>query len=70
VKRGGHHTAETKARMRARNIAFWTPEERAKQAERTRRRMANPTVRERIRAGMMASTPECPVGTILTGDFA
>ncbi|AMN42065.1 hypothetical protein [Rhodoplanes sp. Z2-YC6860] len=52
MKRGQHHTAETIEIMRARNMAFWTPEKRAEQSERTRKRMARAGVSQRIRNGM------------------
>jgi hypothetical protein len=50
VKRGAHHTEETRDRMRERNLTHWTADERAKASELTRRRMDNPLVREKISA--------------------
>lgn len=58
MKRGQHHTAETIEIMRSRNLAFWTREKRAEQAERTRRRMSRPEVRQRIRDGMRRVSAE------------
>lgn len=48
MKRRAHHSQETRDRMRHRNLAHWTEDERAKCSERTRQKMANPAVRERI----------------------
>jgi hypothetical protein len=49
---GSHHSAETRKRMRLRNLAHWTPERRAEASKRTRQRMNNPVVRARISEGM------------------
>jgi hypothetical protein len=55
MRRGSHHTPETRALQRARNLQFWTPAERAAQAAKTRQRMASPMVRARIVEGMLRS---------------
>jgi hypothetical protein len=55
VKRGSHHSAETRELMRHRQRAHWTPERRAEHGAWTKRMMEKPGVRERIREGMRRS---------------
>ena len=47
------HSAETRAKIRAANLARWDDaEKRAKVSEATKARMADPAVRQRIKDGM------------------
>ncbi|UYO49665.1 hypothetical protein KQX64_03355 [Rhodopseudomonas palustris] len=54
--RGWRHSAETRAKIAAKNKQRWAdPEARAKASADTRARMADPAVRQRIRDGMVAA---------------
>jgi hypothetical protein len=56
---GWHHSAETRARIRANRLeAMRDPEVRAKISEATKLRMASPEVRQRIRDGIRAASRE------------
>lgn len=50
----GNGTPEAKEHHRARS-AYWTAEHKRAQADLTRQRMADPLVRQRIRAGMRSA---------------
>jgi hypothetical protein len=56
-KPGFRHSDDAKARIGASNKAHWSsPEKRAETSARTKQLMADPAVRQRIRAGMLRAS--------------
>jgi hypothetical protein len=58
MKSGEKHSDEARAKIAAKNQTRMTAEERAKISRDTKLRMADPSVRQRIRDGMRAATGE------------
>jgi hypothetical protein len=58
MKNGAKHSDEARANIGAKNQARMTAEEREKISRDTKLRMADPSVRQRIKDGMRAATGE------------